>query len=172
MSGWKVKTYTTSELAKKIKNKELSVPPYQRGQVWSDKQEDFFISSIKSKFPFGCILLYKRAEGDYQLIDGLQRITTICRYLNNPTKFFKNEDLDDEFLDEIYTIIGISGNEKLIKEKITKIIVEWLQTSYETMEKMKDIDYNAISLLIRDQFPVVDLDKFVKISSVISKKVL
>ena len=39
MSGWYTETYTADKLAKKIKKKELTVPPYQRGQVWVDKQE-------------------------------------------------------------------------------------------------------------------------------------
>lgn len=170
MSGWYTETYTADKLAKKIKKKELTVPPYQRGQVWVDKQEELFIDSIKSQFPFGSILLYKKEENQYQLIDGLQRITTICRYLNNPTKFFKKTDLDDEFLNDIYKEIGVSGNEVAIKEKISESLEKWLKT-YKTMSDIKDLNYNDATKKLIEVFPTLATpDAIFSVSSTIKKK--
>ena len=113
MSKWSAETYKASDLAELIDKKEIRVPPYQRGQVWKKKQEEKLVDSIKKGFPFGTLLLYKKGNGNFQLIDGLQRSTTITKYLKNPAKFYKDEDIDENTIDKIYKLLSISGNNPL-----------------------------------------------------------
>lgn len=138
MSNTKVETWKISDLISSMgenpidKNK-VTVPKYQRTLVWSQEQKQMLIDSIKDGLPFGAILLYKKGAVDggfteYQLIDGLQRSTTIKQYQENPTQFFSKENLSDtkvqnlkDFL--IKKVKGLPEQFNLLDE-----IVEWVKT--------------------------------------------
>ncbi len=64
----------------------IAIPQFQRSLVWSDSQKEEFIQTIKDGKPFGSILVYKTME-KYEIIDGLQRFTTLRDYENNPAKY-------------------------------------------------------------------------------------
>ena len=64
----------------------IAIPQFQRSLVWSDSQKEEFIQTIKDGKPFGSILVFKTME-KYQIIDGLQRFTTLRDYENNPAKY-------------------------------------------------------------------------------------
>lgn len=172
MSKWKSASFTATEIAKKIKNKELTVPPYQRGQVWSKTQEELLIDSIKQGFPFGSLLLYKSSDNNYQLIDGLQRMTTIYKYLNQPTAFFKESDLDDQFLTNLANIINVTGNQENIKRDLANIIIQWVKTDYKTMEDIKNLVATDCVKIICQKFPTVQTDylKIFAITDLINDK--
>src|SRR5690554_5052167 len=96
ISSWKSDEFAINEIVTLIKNKKLTVPQYQRRQIWSDKKQLELIESIKSGFPFGSILLYQDSteNSNFHLIDGLQRCTTFYRFITNPGLFFdKNIDI-------------------------------------------------------------------------------
>ena len=78
MNTWEQASYTAIEINNNIISKFFVVPPYQRGYVWSEKQKEQFIDTLKRGLPFGTILLYRdEKENKYQIIDGLQRCTTM-----------------------------------------------------------------------------------------------
>ena len=70
----------------------LTLPKYQRGVVWSESQKKALVDSIYSGFPIGSLLAFqpsgsKEPGGSrdlIQLVDGLQRTTTVIEYLNSP----------------------------------------------------------------------------------------
>ena len=88
-----VETWTVSDLIDAVNNdtplkkKSVTVPKYQRSLVWPEKMRKSFVSSIKSGYPFGSLLLYKVGEAEgitqYNLIDGLQRTSTLLDYTKN-----------------------------------------------------------------------------------------
>src|SRR3989344_5952848 len=57
-------------------------PKYQRGVVWKHKQKIRLIESIANGYPIGFILLWKRSDKKYEILDGQQRITTIWEFAN------------------------------------------------------------------------------------------
>ena len=73
-------------------------PPFQRGHVWTEKQQiawlEFFLKGGKSGnvVYFNCPSWNHRVDdGDYDeyvCVDGLQRLTAICKFINNEIKVF------------------------------------------------------------------------------------
>jgi len=115
-----------------IKKKSITVPKYQRSLVWSEKMRKAFISSIKSGFPFGSLLLYKVGEAKgvtkYNLIDGLQRTSTLLDYTKNPTKFFDEEDVDEFFLNSTMGVLKIPNNDKeKFRQDLITIAAKWVR---------------------------------------------
>ena len=57
-------------------------PPYQREFVYSDDKRNKVIETLSRNLPLGVIYLAKNADGTMEVIDGQQRIMSICLYLN------------------------------------------------------------------------------------------
>ena len=47
MNSWEQASFTAVEIHNSIENKVFFVPPYQRGCVWSSKQKDQFVDTLK-----------------------------------------------------------------------------------------------------------------------------
>lgn len=69
-------------------------PDFQRGHVWTKEQQIRFVEFIlrggKSGLDIYCNHpgWFRDWKGDYVVVDGLQRITAILRFLNNEIKVF------------------------------------------------------------------------------------
>lgn len=59
-------------------------PEYQRNYIWDDARKSRLIESFVANIPIPPIFLYETEYNKYEVMDGLQRISTII-------KFFKNE---------------------------------------------------------------------------------
>ncbi len=58
-------------------------PEYQREYVYDDKHRDAVINSVLQWFPLGIMYFVLRPDGSYEVLDGQQRIISICRYARN-----------------------------------------------------------------------------------------
>ncbi len=58
-------------------------PDYQRNLVWKDHQKSRFIESIILGFPLPPFYVNQQRNGNYTIIDGLQRTTTLHQFLDN-----------------------------------------------------------------------------------------
>ena len=58
-------------------------PEYQREYVYDDKKRDAVINTILKDFPLNIMYFVKRPNGSYEVLDGQQRIISICRYATN-----------------------------------------------------------------------------------------
>ncbi len=84
--------FTTKPFLELIDKVEL--PKFQRSVVWNEKKRKDFFDSITRGFPFGSLLLYKSSNSSrYQLIDGLQRLTTLKDIQENPIEYLGKEEL-------------------------------------------------------------------------------
>ena len=116
--------WTLQEISDALQNlkhgeKRIVIPRFQRGKRWKSKQEDKFIDSIRRGYPVGTLLFYKTIEQQdgtakevYTLVDGLQRSTAIFRYMKEPMKFFGMSDVSDEFVDDVFALLGFSEVQK------------------------------------------------------------
>jgi hypothetical protein len=84
---------------------------YQRGDIWKDKQKVELIRSIVNCYSIGVLVLYLNDEGNFEILDGQQRLLTIQKYLNDEldltgTKIQKYSELDsrDRTLLDAYCI--------------------------------------------------------------------
>lgn len=88
----KLKEITVHELADGYQDKDedgvvgyggkLDIrPPYQREFIYKDKQRDAVINTVTKDFPLNLLYWSVRANGNYEVIDGQQRIISICQYV-------------------------------------------------------------------------------------------
>lgn len=80
---------------------DAMLPKYQRNVVWSSQQRKKLFETIRNEFPFGSILVYKRdipgREARYQIIDGLQRISTIKHITRHRKDYYDDFDFNQFF---------------------------------------------------------------------------
>lgn len=58
-------------------------PEWQRNYVWSRKQASKLIESFLLNIPVPVIYLARTPESKYEVIDGLQRLTSVFEFLDN-----------------------------------------------------------------------------------------
>ena len=56
-------------------------PAFQREFIYNDAQRDEVVRTVMLGFPIGVMYRSAEADGKYELVDGQQRITSICRYV-------------------------------------------------------------------------------------------
>ncbi len=70
------------EIASLYKNNELVIAPaYQRLIRWDESQKTRFVESILLGIPVPPIFVFQRDDGTWELIDGLQRISTVLHLM-------------------------------------------------------------------------------------------
>ena len=124
-------------------------PKYQREFVYKDKQRDAVINTVRNNFPLNVLYWVDRENGSYEVLDGQQRILSICQYCEGDysidDKYFQNltsnqqEEIfgyklmvyfctgrDEEKLDW-FQIVNIAG-EKLKEQEIRNAVYvgDWL----------------------------------------------
>jgi len=73
-------------------------PDFQRGIVWSNKSQTLFVDSLIKQLPIPSLCISLDINTQKRLvIDGLQRISTIVKFLNDQEdwKLSKTDDVDD-----------------------------------------------------------------------------
>lgn len=95
------------ELINLYKNEELKVSPeYQRMYRWTNQQKTDLIESILLGIPIPPIFVAEDENGVWELVDGLQRVTTIISFfgelkseLSIPSKQVDEDRMEDEMID-------------------------------------------------------------------------
>ena len=58
-------------------------PKYQREYVYDDKKRDKVIDTVLRGLPLGVMYFVERDDGSLEVLDGQQRLISICRYVTN-----------------------------------------------------------------------------------------
>lgn len=150
---WKPDGFTASTIHNNIENGSFVVPLYQRGLVWNPRQKDAFVDTLKKGYPFGSILLYfDDSIGKYQIIDGLQRCSTIYEFVKSPAEYFSDDDIEESVPIQLSKITGVvNGNNETFLTGIRDHLKKWVHDSFETMDDVRDIQYfEYATAFIRD----------------------
>lgn len=81
-----VKGYSEDDKTSRVVawNGKLDVrPEYQREFVYSDDKRDAVINTVLKGFPLNIMYFVDRKDGTYEVLDGQQRIISLCRYATN-----------------------------------------------------------------------------------------
>ena len=71
------------EIINMYKDKEIIISPeYQRAFRWDEQRQSDFIESILLGIPFPSIFVATNPDGKWELIDGLQRVSTVLAFFN------------------------------------------------------------------------------------------
>uniref|UniRef100_B0SWQ3 GmrSD restriction endonucleases N-terminal domain-containing protein n=1 Tax=Caulobacter sp. (strain K31) TaxID=366602 RepID=B0SWQ3_CAUSK len=96
---------TIGEIASMYASDELDIiPEFQRLFRWSIEKKSSFIESILIGIPVPPAFAYENADGTWELIDGLQRISTILEFmgllrdLDNPGSFRQSTLMETKYL--------------------------------------------------------------------------
>ena len=120
-------------------NGRLTIRPnFQRSFVYSDKQRNAVIDTVRKGFPLNTMYWSKTGNDKYEVLDGQQRTISICQYVNKDfpikvngnDKFFHNltDTEKDKILDytlDVYICEG-TEEEKLEWFKVINIAGETL----------------------------------------------
>lgn len=135
----KSETWSVSDLTAALgdtpqKKQRIIIPKFQRTLVWSKEQKKDLINSIKRGFPIGAILLFKvgdDADGTtrYNLIDGLQRSSTLKQYALEPTQFYDETNLQAIDATFFQTVSGFAEakDPEITLESVVGESVKWLR---------------------------------------------
>lgn len=134
--NYKIKEFTLEQLT--MDNSQIKIPQFQRGLVWSKKNQRSFITTMLDGDPFGAILLSQNEEGYYDLIDGLQRVSTIKRFFKNPKEYLDTDFIDDDLFENIVDVfrkankIPNAGKTQYIDNLKKNILAFYNQSESET----------------------------------------
>lgn len=98
---------SVGELMSLYENNEIDLSPdYQRLFRWTDEQQSDFVESILLGYPIPPIFVYQTEGGKWEVVDGVQRLSTIYRFTDiidknqlteeNDTIFNFDDNQDDE----------------------------------------------------------------------------
>lgn len=111
-------------------------PKYQREFVYSGKQRDAVIQTIKQDFPLNVMYWMVKEDGNFEMLDGQQRTISIGQYVNGDfslnDRFFHNltDEEQNQILDYELMIYFCEGNDK---ERL-----DWFETINIAGEKLTD----------------------------------
>jgi hypothetical protein len=103
-----------ADLYRLYTKKQLDLnPDFQRGIVWSNKSQTLFVDSLIKQLPIPSLCISLDITTQKRLvIDGLQRISTIVKFLNEESdwKLSRTDDVDDRISGKKRSEIQINNN--------------------------------------------------------------
>lgn len=136
-----------NELLDMYNNQELTIDPdYQRMFRWSDEKQSMFIESLILEMPLPPIFVIERNEGNYELIDGLQRISTYLHFRYNDIDESIRKDFCSDRIDSELSLIGCDIVKELNEytfDELPRAIQLKLKRNFIRMEVLrKETDTN------------------------------
>lgn len=148
-----VKTLTISDLFNDENKCKYIIPIYQRNYAWGDDEISSLLQDIKNaceqnqeqdkNYYIGSLVVYRRDNGDFEVIDGQQRLTTLTLIMHHLGKLsFRNVSF--EHRDESEQALSNLNSEKLPSnfsqalKTIKKVIDEWGNNKNEIVKFLLD----------------------------------
>lgn len=148
-----VKTLTISDLFDDENKCKYIIPIYQRNYAWGDDEISSLLQDIKNaceknkeqdkNYYIGSLVVYRRENSDFEVIDGQQRLTTLTLIMHHLGKLsFRNVSF--EHRDESEQALSNLNSEKLPSnfsqalKIIKKVIDEWGDNKDEIVKFLLD----------------------------------
>lgn len=144
-------------------------PYYQRNDIWSRRDQELLIDSIRKGFPLPSFFIYERKKEVYEMVDGQQRTRTILRFINEQItdsnkKLFNEIDSEnflsyklciteiydvesDKEIEEFYVLVNKRGKHLTTPElhKAEYAGTNFLNTVEELLNYQKLMDLNLFT---------------------------
>ncbi len=143
---------------------KITAPKFQRNFVWKKKARRELIQSIKQGLPIGSFLLQKLSNGNYNVIDGRQRFSTLLDYEAHRYDYIEESDISEAKIIEMllqipsialhYNAYGESSKKSIVT-KLKNVAVKQLKTKNTTKI---DVVYEIIDA-VKTQFPNIGKDE-------------
>ena len=134
------------EIANLRKSKELIIQPeYQRLFRWSVDQKSRLIESILIELPIPQIFVIENADGVYELIDGLQRISSVIQYVDAAAIDLESFALDgcdiiQDLNGKAYVDLPMSLKLRLKRSTLRTIVIKRQSKSFLRYEMFKRLN--------------------------------
>lgn len=123
---YKFVEFTIKQLVDIIQNDKIDLnPSYQRNFIWGPKDQKELIDTILFEFPLPNFFIYKKPDGNYEMVDGQQRSKTIFRFVQG--QISSSKKTSSQTFDKI-------DQEKFLSYKLPIVLIENLKPS----ESLKD----------------------------------
>ena len=100
------KNFSLRDVVEQVKDKEIDLSPdFQRDFVWKARQRTRLVESILLGIPLPAFYFNQSKDGTYQVVDGVQRLSTISLFMNGGHK------LDSADLEYLRTLDGLTYDE-------------------------------------------------------------
>ena len=143
-------------------NGKLTVQPeYQRNYIYADGKKDVaVIESVLKGYPLGLIYFNRREDGQLEVLDGQQRITSLGRFVtskfaikqDNMEQYFRGiaKDKQDKILNTKLLIYECEGTESEIKEWFKTINIAGIPLNHQ--EVLNAIYSGSFVTLAKEEF--------------------
>lgn len=148
-----VKTLTISDLFDDKNKCKYIIPIYQRNYAWGDDEISSLLQDIKNacektkekdkSYYIGSLVVYRRENSDFEVIDGQQRLTTLTLIMHYLGKlsfrnvFFEHRDESEQALSNLNSEKLPSNFSQALKT-IKKVIDEWGNNKDEIVKFLLD----------------------------------
>ena len=110
---------------RRMKRKTIRLTPdFQRNAVWSDKQKSLLIESLMLNIPIPMFYVAADEEGNWDVVDGLQRLTALKEYLIDNSLKIDNLEFWKEYkgkaIDDLPPVIY----NRIYETEFTFVIIE------------------------------------------------
>lgn len=148
MKKYDCKNWSMNDIAHAMKGtdeqgRRIVIPIFQRGKKWDNERRENFIDSLLKGYPVGTLLFAELDSKTYSVIDGLQRSSTICEYILNPTRRDNLKDIDKDILTACRLALFPDNLNISVNKKINTTILDFISThdSFDSIE-VSDIAEN------------------------------
>ena len=143
MKKYDCKNWTMNDIAHAMKGRDtlgrtIVIPMFQRGKRWKKDRREPFIDSLLKGYPVGTLLFAEQGDKTYSVIDGLQRCSTICEYILNPTIREHLKPVDPDVLEACRLAIYPDSKNVTIDHDINNKILEYISSkpSFDEVESL------------------------------------
>lgn len=113
---------TVGEVANMYASQELNIiPEFQRLFRWTPERKSNFVESILIGIPIPPVFVYENKDGTWELIDGLQRISTVLEFmgvLRHPDtgELRRSQLLETKYLPSLKGVVWEKGETPVVEE--------------------------------------------------------
>lgn len=139
------------------------IPLYQRNYAWGKEQIEALIQDIyeayaknqKSNYYIGSLVVLRRHNGDYEVIDGQQRLTTlslltkILKITKTPVLYYESRPEVEEFFEEFYESNEATYKTMKPQTHYLREAVEYIKET-KVLERGKEMPFEEWSEKIQD----------------------
>lgn len=98
------------------------------------------------------MLYWDEKNNKYQIIDGLQRSSTIYDFINHPAPFFNDDDIEDNLPVQLAKLTGVVITSGLLRD-IQGNLISWVHNAFSTMDDVRDMQYIDYAIAFTKHFP-------------------
>lgn len=130
-------------------------PEYQRNYIYADGKKDVaVVHSLLKRYPLGVIYFNKTSDGNFEVLDGQQRITSFGRFISN-----KLAIIDDKDMPQYFSSLPKELQDLILKSEL--LVYECEGTELEIKEWFQTVNIAGVPLKTQELLNAVYSGPFV-----------